>query len=473
MVTRECAAPRARLLALIAAIVAAVAGPLSSPAHAADALLYRIFLQDGSTLVSYGDFARVADRVVFSIPIGALDTPSPALHLVSISETAVDWDRTERYAEAIRAQRYAETRGEADFDALSSDVARALTDVARTKDPARRLALASNARRALAAWPAAHYGYRAADVAQLSFLMDEAIADLRAAAGQSRFDLELVATATPLPPNVPTLPAPTLRESIEQALSAARVTPDATERVSLLQTVVSNLEQIEGPDTSAVAWTSTLRAKASTELATELKTDKTYGDLVAQMIAVADEKAKRADVGAIEGLVKATLKADDKLGRRRPQVTAALLATLDARLDAARRLRLARDAWVLRQRAVREYEGRIRSALNRFRRSTTSLQQIKQLAGPSPDALPSLAERITNAWGDLKVIKPPAEAEAAHSMLIAAFQMAVRAAVSRRSAIKGTDMSTAWEASSAAAGALMLLERARDELRKLTAPPAL
>jgi hypothetical protein len=473
MVTRECVARRARVLALVAVITAAVAGPLSSPADAADALLYRIFLHDGSTLVSYGDFARVADRVVFSIPIGAIDTPSPVLHLVSIAETAVDWDRTDRYAEAIRAQHYAQTRGEADFDALSTDVARALTEVARTKDPARRLALATDARRALAAWPAAHYGYRSSDVAQLSYLMDEAISDLRVAAGQSRFDLDLVATAMPLPPNVPTLPPPTLRESIEQALSAAAVTPDSTERVSLLQTLVANLEQIEQPATPALAWTSSLRAKASSALTTELKTDKSYGDLVAQIIAVADEKAKRADVGAIEGLVKATLKADDKLGRRRPQVTAALLATLDARLDAARRLRLAHDAWVLRQRAVKEYEGRIRSAVNRFRRSTTSLQQIKQLAGPSPDALPSLAERITNGWSDLKLVKPPTEAEAAHSMLIAAFQMAVRAAVSRRSAIKGTDMSTAWEASSAAAGALMLFERARDELRKLTVPPAL
>ena len=36
----------------------------AAPASAADALLYRIFLRDGSTLVSYGDFARVADRVV-------------------------------------------------------------------------------------------------------------------------------------------------------------------------------------------------------------------------------------------------------------------------------------------------------------------------------------------------------------------------------------------------------------------------
>src|SRR4029453_7269971 len=40
---------------------------LASPAAAADAVLYRIFLRDGSTLVSYGEFARVGDQVVFSI----------------------------------------------------------------------------------------------------------------------------------------------------------------------------------------------------------------------------------------------------------------------------------------------------------------------------------------------------------------------------------------------------------------------
>ena len=96
-----------------------------STALAAEALLYRIFLQDGSTLVSYGDFARVADRVVFSIPIGGLDGPAPTLHLVSISESSVDWDRTDRYAQATRARQYAATQGEADFDVLSTDVARA------------------------------------------------------------------------------------------------------------------------------------------------------------------------------------------------------------------------------------------------------------------------------------------------------------------------------------------------------------
>src|SRR5436190_23599296 len=64
--------------------------------YAADSVLYRLFLQDGTSIISYGEFARVAGRVVVSIPVGEL-TPSPALQLISIPETSVDWLRTDRY----------------------------------------------------------------------------------------------------------------------------------------------------------------------------------------------------------------------------------------------------------------------------------------------------------------------------------------------------------------------------------------
>ena len=37
---------------------------------AADATLFRVFLRDGASLVSYGEFARVGDQVVFSMPVG-------------------------------------------------------------------------------------------------------------------------------------------------------------------------------------------------------------------------------------------------------------------------------------------------------------------------------------------------------------------------------------------------------------------
>lgn len=472
---------RAALLVMAVSAALAVAPP---PALAAEALLYRIFLQDGSTLVSYGDFARVADRVVFSIPIGGLDTPSPTLHLVSIAESAVDWERTDGYAQATRARHYAATQGEADFDALSAEVALALHSVSLTKEPERRLALATDASRKLAAWPTAHHGYRASDVAQLSALLDEAVAELRVAAGLPRVDLTLVVTGGPLPANVPELPPPTLRESIEQAFTAASVTEDPTERVSLLQAIVSGLGaegktegQTEGrAERRAEAklnWTSALHARASAALSQELKTDKSYGDLVARMVTSADERARRADVGGIEKLVTAVLKADDRLGRRRPQTTAALLATLDGRLDAARRLRLARDAWEMRREGLTSYQRRIRPAFDRLRRSSAGLEQIRQLSGPSPEALTPLAARLTEAWREMKNVRPPAEAASVHNLLVSALQLAIRAASSRRLAITGSDMNTAWEASAAAAGALLMSERAQEDLRKLATPPGL
>ncbi len=470
-----------RTIVLVAVAVAAALAAVPARALAAEALLYRIFLRDGSTLVSYGDFARVADRVVFSIPIGGLDEPSPALHLVSISESSVDWERTDQYAEATRARHYASTQGEVDFDALSTEVARALHDVAMTKDPVRRLSLATDARRMLGAWPAAHHGYRASDVAQLTSLLDDAVGDLRVAAGLPRLDLTLAVTASPLPAPVPELPPPTLRESIEQAFRAASVNDDPAERVSLLEAIVAgsgtpggkSLGKAEETTTETTNWTTLIHARASAALLQELKTDKSYRDLVSRTITTADERARRADVGGIERLVTTVLKADDRLGRRRPQTTAALLATLDGRLDAARRLRLARDAWAMRREGLTDYQRRMRPAIDRLRRSSAGLEQIRQLSGPPPDALTPLAARVTDAWREIKNIRPPVEAEAVHNLFVSALQLAIRAASSRRLAITGADMNTAWEASAAAAGALLMFERAQDDLRKLTTPPGL
>jgi hypothetical protein len=463
------------VLLAVAVSVALVAVP--TPASAAEALLYRIFLRDGSTLVSYGDFARVADRVVFSIPIGGLDGPSPELHLVSISESSVDWERTDQYAEATRARHYAATQGVVDFEALSTEVARALHDVATTKDPARRLALATEARRMLGTWPAAHHGYRASDVAQLTSLLDDAVGELRVAAGLPRVDLTLVAAASPLPPVVPELPPPTLRESIEQAFRAAAAADDPAERVSLLEAILAGLgspeERASGKSSETATWTTLLHARASAALQLELKTDRSYHDLVSRVVTLADERARRADVNGIEKLVTTVLKTDDRLGRRRPQTTAALLATLDGRLDAARRLRLARDAWAMRRDGLSDYQRRMRPAIDRLRRSSAGLEQIRQLSGPSPDALTPLAARVTEAWREIKNVRPPAEAEAVHNLFVSALQLAIRAASSRRLAITGADMNTAWEASAAAAGALLMFERAQEDLRRLATPPGL
>jgi hypothetical protein len=65
----------------------------------------------------------------------------------------------------------------------------------------------------------------------------------------------------------------------------------------------------------------------------------------------------------------------------------------------------------------------------------------------------------------------PAEGAEAHGLLKDAIQLASRAAASRLRAVATADMPTAWEASSAAAGALMLLDRASGDLKTLQALP--
>jgi hypothetical protein len=172
---------------------------------------------------------------VLSTPVGD-PAVSPALQLISIPDVSVDWERTDRYSDAVRAKRYGETRGENDFAMLSARVTEALNQIALTSDPARRLAMAIEARGNLARWPYQNFGYRAADVSQLVGMLDEVISELRVAAGQSSFDLSLVANVT-VPNPEELLPAPGFRETMEQALAAATATTEPTERISLLDAV--------------------------------------------------------------------------------------------------------------------------------------------------------------------------------------------------------------------------------------------
>src|SRR3954466_7360606 len=98
-----------------------VAAALTVPLRAAaadDATLLRIFLTDGTALVSYGEPARIGDRVVFSMPTAS--TPNPPLHLINLAADRVDWDHTNRYAAAARAAHYIETQGDLDYAALSN-----------------------------------------------------------------------------------------------------------------------------------------------------------------------------------------------------------------------------------------------------------------------------------------------------------------------------------------------------------------
>jgi hypothetical protein len=70
-------------------------------------------------------------------------------------------------------------------------------------------------------------------------------------------------------------------------------------------------------------------------------------------------------------------------------------------------------------------------------------------------------------------VAPPEELAAAHALLISAAHLAGNAAEIRRQATMASDMTRAWDASSAAAGALMLEARAQSDIQNLLKLPQL
>jgi hypothetical protein len=272
---------------------------------------------------------------------------------VNIPAGRIDWDRTNRYADATRAARYAATQAEPDYVALSNAVARTLNDVAVTADPTQRLAIVEGARKTLAEWPQTHYGYRVAEVRQMLAMLDETIADLRAAAGGSRFALSLVAVASPPEPSERLLPAPTPVESIEHLLAAANLMESPAERESLLSVAIAGIDR----DAASLPsdWAAATRAKAKSALDAELRVDRTYQAMIRRIMARADAGARLADVRGIRHVIESLRANDALLGQRRPDTVNAALAAVEARLDAARRLQLARDRWSVRAPLLRQY----------------------------------------------------------------------------------------------------------------------
>jgi hypothetical protein len=455
---------------LVAAAFVAVALLIPIGAKAADEVtLLRVFLTDGSSLVSYGEPARAGDRIVFSMPTAT--TPNPPLHLVNLPIARVDWERTSRYAANARATHYVQTQADSDYAQLSNDVAATLSNVARATVPAERLAIVERARRTLADWPENHYNYRKTEVQQMLSMLDEAIADLQAATGRGRYTLTLSAFVDPPAIVEPLLPPPTPKEAIEQVLVAARVADSAAERTSLLSSAVAAIDREKAA--LPAGWAASTRAETQAAVKTELRFDRTYQALTARTMAVATRRARAADVRGLERLMRVIPQRDAALGGTRPDAVNALVTAVQEKLDAARQLRLARDRFALRAPVLSRYRVAIRTPMNLFHQLSPSLEAVKALSGSPPATLTTMQRSVARILTLASGIAPPEEMAAAHALLISATQLAGNAAQIRREATLAGDMARAWDASSAAAGALMLGAKARTDIQTLLRPPQL
>ena len=440
------------------------------PLRAADDVtLLRVFLTDGTSLVSYGEPARVGDRVVFSIPTAA--TPNPPLHLVNLAANRVDWDRTNRYAESARAAQYMTTQADIDYAALSNQIAQTLTDVGATTDAPKRLALVEAARKALAEWPQNHYNYRVAEVRQMLSMLDEAIVDLRARTGAQRFDLSLSAYGDAHAIVEPLQPPPTPKDAIEQILIASKEVDSAVDRKSLLATALIGLER--DADSLPADWVASTLKTTRASIVAEMRIDGNYSALSKRMLTLADRRARLADTRGLERVVKRIRQRDVALGGKRPASVESLVAAVQLKLDAVRQLKVARDRWRVRAPEFRRYRAAMTPSLKLLGDLKEPLESIKSLAGTPPAALAQLGRTIDAFTRQVTAVTPPDEVRAAHALLLSAAELARTAARIRREATVAADITRAWDASSAAAGALMLSARARSDLQAALRPPQL
>jgi hypothetical protein len=73
----------------------------------------------------------------------------------------------------------------------------------------------------------------------------------------------------------------------------------------------------------------------------------------------------------------------------------------------------------------------------------------------------------------IAVIAPPAELQSTHALFVSAVNLSGNAARIRRQATLAADVPRAWDAASAAAGALMLAARFRSEIEAALKLPQL
>jgi hypothetical protein len=150
-----------------------------------------------------------------------------------------------------------------------------------------------------------------------------------------------------------------------------------------------------------------------------------------------------------------------------------LRASIEASLSDARRLRLLRDQWMLRQSIYRDYQRQVGSQLLSLVKAQPQLEAIRRLDGPSLSILRSLQGRLSGGAERLERLQVPEDLRATHSMLVGAWRFAETAANGRSDAISSGNVGRAWEASSAAAGALMLLSQVQRGIQELLELPRL
>ena len=422
---------------------------------------FRIFLNDGRVLASYGEPAQVDGDLVFVVSQGVKG--GVEMHdLITVPVAKVDMERTLEYASALRSAKYGAMRGEQEYKEFTTDIARMMAELEASNDKDRRVGIAQVARRRIAAWAPAHYGYRARDLQQLASLVDEVIVELQAANGATQFSLDLVANVAPAP-SVPLLGSLSAADTVSMALAAASVTEAGVEKLALLRSAVRVVASL--PEA-----TESLRSEVMRALVAEVEIEAAYRALFDGLVTRADVAVQQGRPSVVTRLIRELETGDARLGRRRPMETAANRRRLESEFALATEQRLALDRWARVRGQLRSYEARITALLDGWRDHEAALAAIRGQRRVGPAALDSAARRFSELDRALGALRPPDDVLNVHGVLQSAVVMARQALLIGRRLSVAANAELAGNASAAVAGADMLRSRALDDLAAALRP---
>jgi hypothetical protein len=148
-----------------------------------------------------------------------------------------------------------------------------------------------------------------------------------------------------------------------------------------------------------------------------------------------------------------------------------LLATIDLEAATAIAARDARRQYDKRAPLFRRYRRSTNGAFRVFRDAALALEQVKSMTGPPVNTIVPLSKRLASASRNFQKVRAPDELAAQHAVISNAWELAQNAFTMRLEAVSSNSVDTAQRASSAAAGALMLYQRARADQLSTMEPP--
>ena len=432
-----------------------ILNPQSSIDTSPSLTVFRIFLNDGTVLNSHGECATLPDELVCIVKLGGGDVPE-SHDVLTVPLSRVDEPKTTDYARALRAAQYGVTRGEREYADLTVDMARSLAELESSTDRDRRLGIAQVARQRLAGWSADHFGFKADETRQLVTMFDEVIAQLRVAAGETKFSIDMVANIAPAE-STALLPAPTVSQSLDAVLAAAQVTPVAAERMALLRSAQRVSAATTGLDP-------VLKARVTRSLQAEEVIERQYRALMQDAITRADVAVRNGRTSALQRLIRDVAEHDQKLGARRGREMAAFGRRLEIELQLAKEQHAAFARWTQVKDQLLAYELRLRPVFDIWVRQRLVFRDVRTGATPRASALETAVRRLASIDATLARMRPLPEVRDVHAVLRSAVQMARQGLVMGQRLSVAANDDIARNASSAITGAELLMSQARAQL---------